>query len=268
MLNFYSNLDDLKLISLILQRFQLVSETAANMMTSLEHCLTLFHQQEDLRTLQFNQEKEKCRVLEEALNVLAKEHHELEQSVASHISETGTIPRSLSCKSSRIYDTDDEYFDAFEEESDTDTLVTADSIFNSPAESVQDLTLGEGTSDLSNRKTRHRRRSHRRGSAHTLTNDNSSSSSSSSISTTYHTQPSSSSLRQSGANKSRTSSDSSSSNSNTLVDNNLSLASSCATLISEGGDAYRCARSDFYSCSNRLRRCGDDLIDLKSTKHR
>lgn len=67
----------------------MISETTANMVSSLHHCLTLFHQQEEVRVLQLKQEKEKCRVLEESLNVLAKEHHQLEQSVASHLSEKG-----------------------------------------------------------------------------------------------------------------------------------------------------------------------------------
>lgn len=47
--------------------------------------------------------------------MLAKEHHELEQSVASHISDTGQIPDSLNHKSPRFYDTDDdEFHDAFD----------------------------------------------------------------------------------------------------------------------------------------------------------
>lgn len=44
----------------------------------------------------------------------------------------------------------------------------------------------------------------------------------------------------------RRSSDSSSGSSDTLVDGDISLASiasSCATFISQGGDAYKCARS-------------------------
>lgn len=41
------------------QRFQLVSETAANMLSSLQHCLTLFHQQEDIRVIQLKQEQVK-----------------------------------------------------------------------------------------------------------------------------------------------------------------------------------------------------------------
>lgn len=65
-------------------------------------------------TINFYQEK--CRVLEEALNVLAKEHHELEQSIATHISESGQNFSSRRHHSPRFYDdTDDEEFqDAFD----------------------------------------------------------------------------------------------------------------------------------------------------------
>lgn len=86
------------------------------MLASLQHCLTLFHQQEDVRVLQLKQEQEKSRVLEESLNVLAKEHHDLEESIASHMSETGTLIQTFSHKSPRFYDTDDddEFHDAFE----------------------------------------------------------------------------------------------------------------------------------------------------------
>lgn len=52
--------------------------------------------------------------MEEALNVLAKEHHELEQTVVTHLSEHGSV-RSLNNKFPRFYDTDDdEFHDAFE----------------------------------------------------------------------------------------------------------------------------------------------------------
>lgn len=57
------------------------------------------------------QEQEKCRVLEEALNVLAKEHHELEQSLVTQAS-SGQRNKT---RSPRFYDTsDDEFYDAFE----------------------------------------------------------------------------------------------------------------------------------------------------------
>ncbi|PNF37145.1 hypothetical protein B7P43_G00419, partial [Cryptotermes secundus] len=112
-------------------RFQLMSDTAGNMLQSLGHCLSLFEQQEEVRVLQLKQEQEKCRVLEEALNVLAKEHHELEQSMASHLSISPSLQEQHrssvhSCRSPRFYDTsDDEFYDAFEADSDSDTLVTA-----------------------------------------------------------------------------------------------------------------------------------------------
>lgn len=89
----------------------MISETAANMVSSLHHCLTLFHQQEDVRILQLKEEKEKCRVLEESLNVLAKEHHQLEQSVASHLSEN-SIKKFLESND------DEEYYDAFHDPGD------------------------------------------------------------------------------------------------------------------------------------------------------
>lgn len=79
------------------------------MVSSLHHCLTLFHQQEEVRILQLKEEKEKCRVLEESLNVLAKEHHQLEQSVASHLSEKG----GQSMKHFLQSNDDDEFHDAF-----------------------------------------------------------------------------------------------------------------------------------------------------------
>lgn len=95
---------------MMLQHFQMISETAANMVSSLHHCLTLFHQQEEVRILQLKEEKEKCRVLEESLNVLAKEHHQLEQSVASHLSEKGGQSMKHFLQSN---DDDDEFHDAF-----------------------------------------------------------------------------------------------------------------------------------------------------------
>lgn len=150
--------------------------------------------------------------MEESLNVLAKEHHELEQSVASHLSEMGTVPRSLSHKSPRFYDTDDdEFHDAFEIDSDTDTLLTANnSIFNSPANSIQELNLMNSQSSpyFSNYNQSYTSRKVRRKSSD---------------------------------------SNSSSGSSDTLVDGEnsiVSVASSCGTYVSQGGNAYKCARTE------------------------
>ncbi|KAF4527966.1 hypothetical protein B566_EDAN014958 [Ephemera danica] len=104
------------------KKFQLVSDSAASMLLSLNHCLNLFQQQEEVRVLQLRQEQERVRVLEEALHVLAREHHELEQSVA--LSQAGS-PTPLQ-NHPRFFDaSDDEFYDAFEADSDSDTLVTA-----------------------------------------------------------------------------------------------------------------------------------------------
>ncbi|KAL1123279.1 hypothetical protein AAG570_002365 [Ranatra chinensis] len=106
-------------ISQVFKRFEELSDTATSMLSSLGHCLNLIKQQEEVRVLQLKQEQEKCRVLEEALNVLAKEHHELEQSVASQMSPASSVhggsSMSLCPRSPRYYDTsDDEFYDAFE----------------------------------------------------------------------------------------------------------------------------------------------------------
>lgn len=274
------------------------------MMASLQHCLTLFHQQEDVRVVQLKQEQEKCRVLEEALNVLAKEHNELEQSVANHISETGSIPRSFSIKSSRIFDTDDEYFDAdFNEDSDTDTLVqTTESIFNTPSGSV--LTLLEdhvSEQQLVKDRRRGKRKSPGRSNEHCDSTSSTESSSSSSSSTGTSSsgelatqgssqQPSTSSYytqacesgdheenhrlvpgdgdEEGGVGSARGKhSDHSGSNSSsdTLVDTNtMSNATSCATLVSEGGDVYKCARDDGVLYMHRGEKEEKDLICLKT----
>ncbi|XP_028299862.1 oxysterol-binding protein-related protein 1 isoform X3 [Gouania willdenowi] len=57
--------------------------------STLNICLSLFSRQEGVRSLKFEQEVEKNKILSEALQTLATEHHELEQSVVK-----GSSPRS------------------------------------------------------------------------------------------------------------------------------------------------------------------------------
>ncbi|XP_014252702.1 oxysterol-binding protein-related protein 1 isoform X2 [Cimex lectularius] len=121
-----------RLVIQSMKKFEELTETASSMLSSLDHCLNLIKQQEEIRVLQLKREQEKCRVLEEALNVLAKEHHELEQSMVSHLSQSPPLSRKNSsasiCKRNpRFYDTsDDEFYDAFEAGgSESETLVTA-----------------------------------------------------------------------------------------------------------------------------------------------
>ncbi|XP_076063131.1 oxysterol-binding protein-related protein 1-like isoform X2 [Oratosquilla oratoria] len=131
------DLDESKQGSLynILKKFSLISNTARNMTSSLSHCLTLFKQQEEVRDLQLKEEKEKVRVLEESLRVLATEHHELEESIASHVSSSYNTPANSYVslpRPRRFFDTsDDEFFDAFSQDDDSRTLVS----IPSPSES-------------------------------------------------------------------------------------------------------------------------------------
>ena len=55
--------------------------TSQEVCTNLSHCLSVMSQQDELRRLQLEEEAEKRRVLEDALHVLAQEHHALEKSV-------------------------------------------------------------------------------------------------------------------------------------------------------------------------------------------
>nr|XP_027220994.1 oxysterol-binding protein-related protein 1-like [Penaeus vannamei] len=111
----------------VIKRFSLLSGTARNMTSSLTHCLSVMKQQEEVRDLQLKEEREKVRVLEESLRVLATEHHELEESIASHVSSNGSSIYNTPANSyvslprpRRFFDavSDDEFFDAFSQDDD------------------------------------------------------------------------------------------------------------------------------------------------------
>jgi hypothetical protein len=236
----------LMLLSVLPQRFQLVSETTANMLTSLQHCLTLFHQQEEIRTMQLKQEKEKCRFLEEALNVLAKEHHELEQSVAS-ITESSTMLDNFSHKSPRFYDTDDDEFqDAFDD-SDPDTLVTTESIFNSPSGSAEaglNLLDSNGNEDEDEDPTNSDEATEQ-GASNFI-----------SFSSRHSMGGRHSKHKRKSERSSRSTEkadDDGEDSDDTLVDT-ISLASSNDTYLSVGGDRYKSARNSFGSNQSLLKR--------------
>ncbi|MPC34134.1 Oxysterol-binding protein-related protein 1 [Portunus trituberculatus] len=107
------------------RRFSLLAGTARNMTTSLTHFFSLMKQQEEVRELQLKEEREKVRVLEESLRVLATEHHDLEESIASHVSSNGSSIYNTPANSyvslprpRRFFDavSDDEFFDAFSQD--------------------------------------------------------------------------------------------------------------------------------------------------------
>uniref|UniRef100_A0A8C2J9E9 Oxysterol-binding protein n=1 Tax=Cyprinus carpio TaxID=7962 RepID=A0A8C2J9E9_CYPCA len=67
-----------------------VCEASSETCSSLHQCLGFFSKQEGARSLKLEQELEKNKILSEALQTLATEHHELEQSVVK-----GSSPRSV-----------------------------------------------------------------------------------------------------------------------------------------------------------------------------
>ncbi|XP_051232168.1 oxysterol-binding protein-related protein 1 isoform X1 [Dicentrarchus labrax] len=88
--------------SAILQKLQEIYELSSDTSSSLSVCLTVFSRQEGVRSLKLEQEVEKNKILSEALQTLATEHHELEQSVVK-----GSSPRSAL--------SEDEFHDAVSE---------------------------------------------------------------------------------------------------------------------------------------------------------
>ncbi|XP_066917849.1 oxysterol-binding protein-related protein 1-like [Clytia hemisphaerica] len=76
--------------------------------STLNHCLTILVQQEEVRRLQLQQEAEKRRVLEDALHVLAREHFVLEQSI-----------RSQKITTRDCMDDKDDYLDVFYDATET-----------------------------------------------------------------------------------------------------------------------------------------------------
>uniref|UniRef100_A0A8C6TLE6 Oxysterol-binding protein n=1 Tax=Neogobius melanostomus TaxID=47308 RepID=A0A8C6TLE6_9GOBI len=75
--------------STFLHKMQEICELSGETSSNLSVCLSLFSRQEGVRSLKLEQELEKNKILSEALQTLATEHHELEQSVAK-----GSSPRS------------------------------------------------------------------------------------------------------------------------------------------------------------------------------
>ncbi|XP_029447010.1 oxysterol-binding protein-related protein 1 isoform X5 [Rhinatrema bivittatum] len=88
-----------------LQKVQEVSEASKESLTTLSRCLTLISRHEVVRNLRLAHEQEKNKILSEALQTLATEHHELEQSLVK-----GSPPQSIL--------SEDEFYDAI---SDSDS---------------------------------------------------------------------------------------------------------------------------------------------------
>ncbi|KAJ7992937.1 hypothetical protein DPEC_G00267250 [Dallia pectoralis] len=88
-----------KLPPIMLQKMKVVCEMSSETCSNLNHCLSLFSRQDGVRSLKLEQEVEKTKILSEALQTLATEHHDLEQSLVK-----GSTPRSVL--------SEDEFYDA------------------------------------------------------------------------------------------------------------------------------------------------------------
>ncbi|XP_071201445.1 oxysterol-binding protein-related protein 1 isoform X2 [Salvelinus alpinus] len=80
-----------KLPPVMLQKMKEVCELSSETYSHLNHCLSLFSRQDGVRSLKLEQEVEKNKILSEALQTLATEHHELEQSVVTGSSPQGAL---------------------------------------------------------------------------------------------------------------------------------------------------------------------------------
>ncbi|XP_018603552.2 oxysterol-binding protein-related protein 1 isoform X2 [Scleropages formosus] len=85
-----------------LQKLRETCELSSEACTTLRQCFALFSRQEGVRSLKLEHEVEKNKILSEALQTLATEHHELEQSIVK-----GSPPQ---CALS-----EDEFYDAVSE---------------------------------------------------------------------------------------------------------------------------------------------------------
>ncbi|XP_054904314.1 oxysterol-binding protein-related protein 1 isoform X2 [Poeciliopsis prolifica] len=121
--------------SAALQKMQEIGDLSSETASSLGACLSLFSRQEGVRSVKLEQEVEKNKILSEALQTLATEHHELEQSVVK-----GSSPRSAL--------SEDEFHDAVSESGSELSLSGFETVASNSFE--EDEEEDEGSVMLSN----------------------------------------------------------------------------------------------------------------------
>ena len=100
----------------LLFHLRLLMESAENTKTSMGQALALMEHQEHLRQNRIQEQDERCRVLEDSLQALARDHHELEKSLSM-----SQIYHSA-CRSVSMLTDLNEYHDAFEDFDDDKTM--------------------------------------------------------------------------------------------------------------------------------------------------
>lgn len=104
----------------ILFHLRLLVESTENTKVSMGQALALMEHQEELRQNRIQDQEERCRVLEDSLHALARDHHELEKSVS--MSQLYHSVNSGAVRSTSISTDLNEYFDAFDDFDDEKTM--------------------------------------------------------------------------------------------------------------------------------------------------
>lgn len=125
----------------ILFHLRLLMESTENTKVSMGQALALIEHQEQLRQNKIQDQEERCRVLEDSLHALARDHHQLEKSIS--MSQMYHSTMSIQSQS-----TDLQFFDAFEDFDDESRTITPNSSIPSDEDlnkKIQDV-LDEGAS--------------------------------------------------------------------------------------------------------------------------
>ncbi|KAM3929397.1 oxysterol-binding protein-related protein 1 isoform 2-T2 [Leptodactylus fuscus] len=112
-----------------LQLIKTISEASQDACRALDDCLLLFTRHDKVRNLKLEHEQEKSKILSEALQTLATEHHELEQSLVK-----GTPPHHSILS-------EDEFYDAISDSESDHSLSGFETVGNSSAEESLEFNL-------------------------------------------------------------------------------------------------------------------------------
>ncbi|XP_032381860.1 oxysterol-binding protein-related protein 1 isoform X2 [Etheostoma spectabile] len=147
------------------QKLQEICDLSRETSSSLSVCLSLLSRQEGVRSLKLEQEVEKNKILSEALQTLATEHHELEQSVVKGSSPRGALSEdefhdAVSESDSEISLSGFETVasQSFDEDEDEGSVMLLSTPCSSPAGMFQEDHHGDKDETQPNGITKHRTR--------------------------------------------------------------------------------------------------------------
>ncbi|XP_040210015.1 oxysterol-binding protein-related protein 1 isoform X2 [Rana temporaria] len=124
----------------VLHQVKKVSDASQETCTALNNCLHLFTKHDKVRNLKLEHEQEKTKILSEALQTLATEHHVLEQSLVK-----GTPPHHSILS-------EDEFYDAVSDSESDRSLSGFETVGNSSAEHSLDLSFHRNKGSMADDK--------------------------------------------------------------------------------------------------------------------